>query len=199
MQIGGWIDLTSSNTEEMIYLLAAYINGQRSDTFLDVEVKPNVVNHKMVMLYMVPPLEIDATKPFTATVVVEDQYNRKYELPNHTFRATPGGQMPVSTKAAPQLHIAWRFSGWCWVMHDGERVLRISGDATFVLDNVREPVIFTSVRVERGEYVGTFDNFELKPSEPHFRGLNVDFTGQSPKGRENITAKLTFVDLRGNE
>lgn len=200
MQIGGWIDLTSSNTKDMIYLLAAYINEQRSDISMDVAVKPNTVNHDMVMLYMVPPLETDASKPFTATVVVEDQYNRKYELPIHTFRATTGqAQMPVPTKLAPQLHAAWRSSGWCWVMHDGERVLRISGDGAFVLDNVREPVIFTGVRVERGEYVGTFDNFELKPSEPHFRGLHVDFKGQSPEDRENITAKLTFVDLRGNE
>lgn len=100
---------------------------------------------------------------------------------------------------APQLHLAWRSSGWCWVMHYGERVLRISGDGTFVLDNVREPVLFTGVRVEGGEYVGTFDNFELKPKEPQVRGLNVDFKGRSPQGRENISVRLVFVDLRGNE
>ena len=40
------------------------------------------------------------------------------------------------------------------------------GDGTFLLDNCREPVIFTGVHVERGEYVGTFDNFELKPNKP---------------------------------
>jgi hypothetical protein len=43
MQIGGWIDLTSSNTDEVIYLLAAYVDGRRSDIFMDVAVKPNIV------------------------------------------------------------------------------------------------------------------------------------------------------------
>jgi hypothetical protein len=95
MQIGGWIDLTSSNTDEVIYLLAAYIDGQRSDIFMEVAVKPNIVNHDQVMLFMVLPLETDATKPFTATVVVEDQYNRRHELPVHTFRATPGQPPPA--------------------------------------------------------------------------------------------------------
>jgi hypothetical protein len=106
--------------------------------------------------------------------------------------------MPVPT-VAPQLHLSWHFSGWCWVIHNEEMVLRISGDGTFVLDNVREPVIFTGVRVEGGEYLGTFDNFELKPKEPQFRGSNVDFKGQSPKSKENITVKLVFLDLRGIE
>jgi hypothetical protein len=90
MQIGGWIDLTSSNTGDMLYLLAAYIDDKLSQMFIDVEVKPNVVNRAMVMLYMVPPLATDETKPFTATIVVEDQFNRKYSLPTQEFRATPG-------------------------------------------------------------------------------------------------------------
>ena len=59
MQVGGWIDLTSSNTVEVIYLLAAYIDGQRSDIFIDVAVKPNMVNRDQIVLYMVPPLETD--------------------------------------------------------------------------------------------------------------------------------------------
>jgi len=95
MQIGGWIDLTSSNTDEVIYLLTAYIDEQRSDIFIDVSVKPNIVNRDQVVLYMVPSLESDSTKPFAATVIVEDQHNRKYELPRHIFRATPGqAQIP---------------------------------------------------------------------------------------------------------
>jgi hypothetical protein len=107
MQIGGWIDLTTSNTKEVVFLLAAYIGEHRSQIFVEVEVKPNVVNRCMVMLFIVPPLETDATKPFDATIVVEDQYNRKFSLPLHRFRATPGQtQLPTSVpgKPAPKLH-----------------------------------------------------------------------------------------------
>jgi hypothetical protein len=94
MQIGGWIDLTSSNTDEVIYLLTAYIDGHRSDIFMDVAVKPHVVNRKQVVLYMVPPLETDVTRSFTATIMVEDQYNRRHELPQLTFRSTPSQPPP---------------------------------------------------------------------------------------------------------
>ena len=107
MQIGGWIDLTSSNTKEMLFLLAAYIGEHRSQMFMDVEVKPNIVNRCQIMLFMVPPLETDATKPYDATIVVEDQYNRKFSLPLQRFRATPPGQTPFPTsipgKPTPKL------------------------------------------------------------------------------------------------
>jgi hypothetical protein len=42
--------------------------------------------------FFVPPLEKDPERPFTATIVVEDHQNRRYELPRTTFRATPGPQ-----------------------------------------------------------------------------------------------------------
>jgi hypothetical protein len=176
MQIGGWIDLTSSNTNEVIVLLAAYIGGHRSQIFFGVEVKPNVVNRCQVMLFMVPPLETDETKPYDATIVVEDQYNRKFSLPLQQFRATPG-QTPVPTSApgkpAPKLHVSWRGgSGWCWAQHEGERVLRISGDAPILLEDTQEKVIITGVLIEGAEFVGVFDNFELIPGEATFRGMN---------------------------
>lgn len=92
MQIGGWISLSSSGTDEIIHLLAAYIGDQRSDTFIPVVVKPDVLQDDMVMLYMTPPLTDDVTHAFTATIVVEDHKNRKYKLPTMTFR--PTGQTP---------------------------------------------------------------------------------------------------------
>lgn len=101
MQIGGWIHLTSSNTDEVIYLLAAYIDGRQSDIFMDVAVKPHAVNEEQVVLYMVPPLETDATKPFTATIVVEDQYNRKHTLPVQSFRATSSQAPPPPKVGKP--------------------------------------------------------------------------------------------------
>jgi hypothetical protein len=203
MQIGGWIDLTSSNTEDVLYLLAAYIGGQRSQIFVDVEVKPTFVNRSMVMLYMVPPLEMDTTKAYDATIVVEDQYNRKFTLPPQQFRATPGQTpfpAPGPAKPAPKLHISWRgFSGWCWVQHGGERVLRISGDGPILLENVQDKALITGVLIEGAEFVGAFHNFELTPGEPTFRGMNLDFKGISPEGKEPVKVNLTFVDLRGNK
>lgn len=203
MQIGGWIDLTSSNTKEVIFLLAAYIGEHRSQTFMEVEVKPNIVNRCMVMLHMVPPLETDATKPYDATIVVEDQFNRKSPLPLQRFRATPG-QTPLATsvpgKPAAKLHVSWRGgSGWCWVQHEGERILRISGDGLILLENVPEKVIITGVLIEGAEFVGVFVNFELSPGEPTSRGMHLDFKRINPEDKEPVTVKLTFVDLRGNK
>jgi hypothetical protein len=155
------------------------------------------------MLFMVPPLETDATKPYDATIVVEDQYNRKFSLPLQRFRATPG-QTPfpisVSGKPAPKLHVSWRgVSGWCWAQHEGERVLRISGDGPILLEDVQEKVIIVGVLIEGAEFVGVFDNFELSPGEPTFRGMNLNFKGINPVDKEPVTVKLTFVDLRGNK
>jgi hypothetical protein len=202
MQIGGWIDLTSSNTEDVLFLLAAYIGEHRSQIFLDVEVKPNIVNRCMVMLFMVPPLETDATKSYDATIVVEDQYNRKFALPPQQFWATPGQTpfpIPVSAKPGPKLHISWRGAGWCWVQHEDERVFRISGDGLIMLENIQEKVIVTGVLIEGADFVGVFDNFELSPGEPIYRGMNLDFKGINPGDKELAAAKLTFVDLRGNK
>ena len=202
MQIGGWIDLTSSNTKEVIFLLAAHIGEHRSQIFPDVEVRPNVVNRCMVMLFMVPPLETDATKPYEATIVVEDQYNRRFSLPPQRFRPTPHQTtFPTSVpeKPAAKLHVSWRVSGWCWVQHEGERVLRISGDTPILLENVQEKILITGVLIEGAEFVGVFDNFELTPGEKTFRGMNLDFRGITPENKEPVTVKLTFVDLRGNK
>lgn len=175
MQIGGEIDLTSSNTKDVMFLLAAYIGEHRSQIFMDVEVKPNVVNRCTLMLYMVPPLEMDATKQYEATIVVEDQYNRKFPLPHQRFRATPGPTpLPTSLpgKPAPKLYISWTgASGWCWAQHEGERVLRISGDGPILVEDTQEKVIITGVLIEGAEFVGVFDNFELSPGKPTFRAV----------------------------
>jgi hypothetical protein len=204
MQIGGWIDLTSSNTEEVIYLLAAYIDGQRSDIFMDVAVKPNMVNREQVMLYMVPPLETDPTNPFTTTVVVEDQYNREYELPVHTFRATPGQFSPPPPnvdKPSPVLHASWRAdSAWGWASSHPEQdpIYMVRGDVTLLMDSVVEPVIITGVEIEGAESIGNFDNFQLTPNQPETRGMRVYFRGKAPKGIDAYTVQLIFKDLRGN-
>ena len=202
MQIGGWIDLTSSNTEEVMFLLAAYIGEHRSQIFPDVEVRPSVVNRCMVMLFMVPPLETDVTKLYEATIVVEDQYNRRFTLPLQRFRPTPR-QTPFPTsvpgKPAAKLHVSWRVAGWCWAQHEGERVLRISGDTPILLENVDEKVLITGVHIESAEFVGVFDNFELTPGEQTFRGMNLDFKGLNPENKDPVTVKLIFVDLRGNK
>jgi hypothetical protein len=205
MQIGGWIDLTSSNTDEVIYLLAAYIDGQRSEIFIGVAVKPNIVNRDQVMLFMVPPLETDATKPFTATVAVEDQYNRKYELPVHTFRATLGQPPPPlppdAEKASPILHASWRGDsawGWATPLPEEDPIYMVRGDVTLLMDNTAEPVIITGVEIEDAESVGNFDNFQLNPNQPETRGMRVYFRGKAPKGTDDYTVRLVFKDLRGN-
>jgi hypothetical protein len=89
MQIGGWITLTTSRTPQPLQILAAYIDGHRAELFLPVTVPPFRTYDRQVVLLMLPPLEIDATKPFTATIVLEDQRNVLHELPRHEFRATP--------------------------------------------------------------------------------------------------------------
>lgn len=201
MQIGGWIDLTTRNTKDTMFLLAGYIGEHRSQIFMPVEVKPNLVNGCMVMLSMVPPLETDVTKSYDATIVVEDQYNRKFSLPAQRFRATPGKTpfpADVPGTPVPKLHISWRGnSGWCWVRHGDGQALRISGDGLILLENMEERVIVTGVLVEGAEFVGIFDNFALNPGEPTFRGMNLDFKGINPADREPIKVKLTLVDLRG--
>lgn len=98
MQIGGWITLSTSNTNETLYLLTASIDGVQSTLRIDVKVEANRVQDCMVMAFFVPPLETDDKKPFTATIVVEDHKNRKYELPRTTFRATPP---PLSVPPPP--------------------------------------------------------------------------------------------------
>lgn len=203
-QIGGWIDLTSSNTKDNLFLLAAYVDGRRSDTFIDVPVKPNIVNREVVMLFFHPPLGTFEGKPFEATIVVEDQFNRKYELSRQSFRATPGPTPPAINPPTPStpkpvLHFPWRVSGWCRIFHEGEEALRISGDGPLHLDGITEKVLFTGVRIEGAEVVGVFDNFEVYPDQTEFRGINIDFRGIPVEDKENLTVKLTFVDLRGNE
>ena len=68
---------------------------------MDVAVKPHAVNEEQVVLDTVPPLETDATKPFTATIVVEDQYNRKHTLPVQSFRATSSQAPPPPKVGKP--------------------------------------------------------------------------------------------------
>lgn len=203
MQIVGWIKLNSSDTDEILYLLTAYINDRRAYIFMDVKVEPEVLQDCQVVCFFEPPLETDPNVPFTATIVVEDHKNRRYELPRQTFRPTPPRTpfpIQTSTKAAPELHIAWRgISGWCWTQYQDERVVRLSGDGPIQLDNISERVMMIGVRIEGAEFVGAFDNFNLEPGQPVFRGMNLDFRGIHPKGKEPLTVKLVFIDLRGNE
>ena len=50
-QVVGWIDMSSSNTKENIFLLAGYINGRRAQIFGDLTVRPGVVNKSQVFLF----------------------------------------------------------------------------------------------------------------------------------------------------
>ena len=68
MQIGGWITLSTSNTDETLHLLAAYIGERRADIFMPVSVKPGAVEDQMVMLFFTPPLTENPNEPFTATI-----------------------------------------------------------------------------------------------------------------------------------
>jgi hypothetical protein len=68
-----------------------------------------------------------------------------------------------------------------------------------MLENIQEKVIVTGVLIEGADFVGVFDNFELSPGEPIYRGMNLDFKGINPGDKELAAAKLTFVDLRGNK
>jgi hypothetical protein len=88
MQIGGRIHLTSSNTDEVLHLLAGYIEGQRLDLFEPVSVRPDLIEDEEVVLYISPPFEADVTRSFTATIVLEDHQNRLHMLPRHSFRPT---------------------------------------------------------------------------------------------------------------
>jgi hypothetical protein len=204
MQIGGWIDLTSSNTEDILYLLAAFIGDSRANIFMDVEVKPNVVNREMVMLFIVPPLATDATRPFTATIVVEDQFNRRYQLPTQEFRATPGQTPPPPPnpeKPEPVLHASWfGDSAWGWASSHPEEdpIYMIRGDVTLLMDNIKEPVIITGVEIEGAESLGKFDNFKLDPSQPQTRGMRLHFRGKPSAGNDYYTVQFVFRDLRGN-
>ena len=204
MQIVGWIDLTSSNTEEVLYLLAAYIDGQRSDIFMDVAVKPHTVNRAQIALYMVPPLETDTAKPFTAAIVVEDQFNRKHALPTQAFRGTPNQPplpLPTVEKSAPVLHTSWcRDATWGWASTHPEEdpIYLVRGDVTMVIDNLAMPVIITGIEIAGAEPIGTFDNFQLDPGQPQTRGMRLYFRGKAPAGNDYYTVRFIFKDLRGN-
>lgn len=209
MQIVGWINLTSSNTTHHLRLMAAYIDGQRARAFFPVDVKPNYVNNVMLGLYFVPPLEKDLTKPFTATIVLEDQFNRKFSLPIHTFGPTPGQTMPgpqsgptapqlAPSTHGPELTLVWRISGWCWTKEEGEMAVRFSGDCFLQIDNVPEKVLIVDVRIEGAERVGIFNAFELEPGQRTVRGISANFKGLKPNGKEPLTVTMTFIDFKGN-
>lgn len=204
MQVAGWIDLTSSDTKETIHLLAAYIDDTRAQTFTGARVNPNAVNRVMLLCHMVPPLTTDITRPFTATIVVEDQFNRKYQLPTQEFRATPG-LAPVSPSSledpAPVLHASWRGdSAWGWGSSHPEEdpIYLVRGDVTLLMDNIKEPAIITGVEIEGAESLGNFENFKLEPNQPETRGMRLYFRGKAPEGNDYYTVQLIFKDLRAN-
>jgi hypothetical protein len=207
MQIGGWINLTSSKTTAMIYVLNAYINGQRSEMFMPVEVRPNVVNERMLMLFMLPPLTTDLAEPFTATLVLEDQYNRKFEMPEHTFRATnrPVALPNAATapNSAPRLHASWLGSSdWGWASSnfadEGMCVYLIRGEVTLLLTNATERVHIVGAEIQGAKSMGDFETFDLYPDHPRKHELKFYFQGVAPKGTDNYAPQILFVDIQGN-
>lgn len=202
MQIGGWIDLTSSNTEDNLFLLAAYIHGRRANIFMDVTVKPNVVNHQMVMLFLHPPLTTETDRAFEATIVVEDQFNRKYELPKQSFRATPN-PLP-NPKPGTVLHASWlTTSDWGWVgsnfVDEGFGTYIIRGEVTFLLEQAPGPVHIVGVDIEGAKSLGDFENFDLTPGHTVKRTMKMYFQGKAPESNDYYEPLLVFRDIKGNK
>jgi hypothetical protein len=88
MRIGGRINLASSNTDEVLHLLAGYIGGQRMDLVEPISIRPDLIEDEQVVLCISPPIEADETCSFTASIVLEDHQNRFHTLPKHSFRPT---------------------------------------------------------------------------------------------------------------
>ena len=201
-QIGGWINITSSNTQDNIFLLAAYIEVRRSELFMDVHIKPNVLNEVQVFLYFWPPLATETGKDFEAIIVVEDQFNRKYELPAQTFRSV-AATVQIS-KRAPQLHASWlATSGWGWVgstlVDEGFRTFMIRGEATFLFEHASESIHVVGVGIEGAKSMGDFTNFDLTPGETIKRQLRLYFQGKVPSNNDYYEVALIFRDIKGNK
>ncbi|WP_109487532.1 hypothetical protein [Occallatibacter savannae] len=88
MRIGGRISLASSNTDEVLHVLAGYIEGQRMDLIETISIRPDVIEDEQVVLCISPPIEADERCSFTASIVLEDHQNRLHTLPKHSFRPT---------------------------------------------------------------------------------------------------------------
>jgi hypothetical protein len=88
MRIGGRINLASSNTGEVLHLLAGYIEGQRMDLVEPISIRPDVIEDEQVVLCVSPPIDADEKCSFTASIVLEDHQNRFHTLPKHSFRPT---------------------------------------------------------------------------------------------------------------
>jgi len=88
MRIGGRINLASSNTDEVLHVLAGYIEGRRMDLVEPISVRPDLIEDEQVVLCMSPPIDADQTCSFTASIVLEDHQNRFHTLPIHSFRPT---------------------------------------------------------------------------------------------------------------
>jgi hypothetical protein len=204
MQICGWINLSTSNTDENIVLLAAYIGERRSDIFIRVVVKPGFLEDEMITLFFTPPLSENPTEAFTATIVVEDHKNRQYELPRFTFRATPGQTpppRPALQTATPVLHASWPGNSvWGWATPHPERepIYKIQGNVTLLLDNVTKSVMITGVEIEGAETVGAFNNITCIPGQPLTCEMELHFRGPAPQGNDYYTVRLFFKDIKGN-
>lgn len=208
MHICGWIKLSSSNTDESLILLAAYIGEHRADISEPVSVKPSLVTDEKITLFYDPPLSDNHAEPFITTIILEDHKNRKYELPSITFRPMPvvippapkPPLMPIPSKPAPKIHIAWRpESGWCWKLHQDMRVIFITGEASIRIDNLSDQVNIEEVRCDGAEFVGTFVFQVIKPRFTICPTISLRFRGLHPNGKEAITVKLTFIDWMGDE
>jgi len=98
----------------------------------------------------------------------------------------------------PVLHMSWYgTSGWGWGGYGAESVLRIQGDVTMTMDNIKDTVIFTGVHLDGAEFVGNFDNFKIDPGETVTRGMMLNFRGLHPESDKPLTVQLAFQDLKG--
>lgn len=98
----------------------------------------------------------------------------------------------------PVLHMSWQgTSHWWWVELGAQPIIRIGGDVLATVDNIKETVTLTNVRIEGAEFVGNLMPFKIEPGETIEKYLSLPFRGLSPEPNRPLTVKLLFEDLKG--
>lgn len=111
------------------------------------------------------------------------------------LRKLPNNQGEVK---APIVHTAWDGkTRWRWSYLVSQRVLRITGTATMLLDNTRESPLITGVRIEGAQFFGEFSSFRLIPGQEVYKTFHLDFTGMTAGAGIPLTVKFLFVNIKG--
>jgi hypothetical protein len=78
------------------------------------------------------------------------------------------------------------------------RVYTIRGEATLLMDNIKDPVHITGVEIEGAESKGVFEDFDLHPGKIEKRDLRLFFQGPAPTGNDYYSPELIFKDIKGS-